>query len=273
MSVATKNKFIVILILLIGILLIFWLSIKPSNDRDWSLDQSVLPYAEIDGDLVNIYNIRNFTYESTTSYTPNYYDATFNINDIRSIDYVVEPFSDWEGSAHTFLTFGFADDRYVSISVEIRKEKGESFSALKGLFKQYELMYVIGDERDLIKLRSNYRKDQVYLYPIKTSHERMKELFLGMIEEANHLKDNPKFYNTLTATCTTEIVKHVNKISPNRVPFSYKILFPGYSDRLVYDLGLIDTDLSFEETRSKYLINDKAFEYADAEDFSIKIRQ
>jgi len=258
---------------IIGVLCIIWFSIRPSNNRDWSLDQSILSFAEINENLVNIHNIRNFTYASTTSYTPNYYNKTFDLDKIKSVDYIVEPFSEWAGSAHTFLTFGFEDNQYVSISIEIRKEKGESFSALKGLFKQYELMYVIADEKDVIKLRSNYRKDQVYLYPIKTTKEKMRALFLDMVQKANCLKDHPEFYNTLTDTCTTKIAKHVNKISPKRIPFSFKILFPGYSDRLVYDLGLIDTSLSFEEIRAKYIINEKALKYANDPDFSIKIRE
>jgi len=218
-------------------------------------------------------DVRNFTYTSTTSYTSAYYDQRYDLNNIESVDYVVEPFSEWAGSAHTFLTFGFEDNKFVSISIEIRKEKGENFSAFKGLFKQYELMYVIADEKDVIKLRSNFRKDQVYLYPIKISKEKMQALFLDMVQEANYLNDHPKFYNTLTDTCTTEIAKHVNKISPKKIPFSYKILFPGYSDRFIYDLGLIDTNLPFGQIRSKYNINKKSLEYADDPNFSVKIRQ
>jgi len=250
-----------------------WLGVQPSNNRDWALDQAILPYAEVSDNLVTIYNVRNFTYASTTSYTPAYYNKTYDLNQITSVDYIVSPFSDWEGSAHTFLSFGFEEDIYVSISIEIRKEKGESFSPLKGLFKQYEIMYVVGDEQDLVKLRTNYRKDQVYMYPIKISKEKSRELFLSMIQKVNRLKETPQFYNTLTSTCTTEIAKHVNLISPKKIPFSYKVLFPGYSDRLVYDLGLIDTDLPFEEIRTRFNINQKALLYAGSPDFSVKIRE
>ncbi len=272
-KMSKKRKFALALVVLIGVLLVMWFSVRPSNDRDWSLDQAVLPSAEINENLVTIHNIRNFTYASTTSYTPAYYDRTFDLEKIRSVDYVFEPFSGGDASAHTFVTFGFEGDKYVSISIEIRKEKGEGFSALKGLFKQYELMYVIADEKDVIKLRSNYRKDRVYLYPIKTTKEKMRALFLDMVQRANYLRDHPEFYNTITDTCTTNIAKHVNKISPKRVPFSFKILLPGYSDRLVYDLGLIDTDLPFDEMRAKYLINEKALKYADDPDFSVRIRE
>ncbi len=268
-----SRKITLMLAIIICTLLVVWFSIRPSNDRNWSLDQAVLASAEINGNIIKIHNIRNFTYASTTSYTPAYYDKTFDLNKIKSVDYVVEPFSDWEGSAHTFVTFGFEGDEYVSISIEIRKEKGESFSALKGLFKRFEIMYVIADERDVIKLRTNFRKDQVYLYPIKTTKEKMQGLFLDMLAKANELKDKPEFYNTLTDTCTTNLAKHVNKITPKRIPFSFKVLFPGYSDRLVYDLGLIDTTLPFEQIRTKYRINDRAMQYANHPDFSVKIRE
>ena len=220
--------------------------IRPSSDRDWNTDQAVAPVVEISDHLVSIKNIRNFTYASTTSYIPNYYDKTFDINKIKKVWYVVEPFAGLIGAAHTFVSFEFEDDQFVSISVEIRKEKGESFSALKGLFRQYELMYVIADERDVIKLRSNHRKDLVYVYPIKADKEKVKELFLDMVRRADKLSEEPEFYNTLTSTCTTNIVKHVNKITPGRISFSHEILFPAASDRLAYEAGLIDTDLSLQ---------------------------
>jgi hypothetical protein len=264
-----------ILLILLGLAIAyagFLLLTKPSNDRNWAEDQKILPYAEIDNDLITIYNIRNFTYETTDSYIPNYYDKTFDLNAIKSVDFILEPFSEFAGAAHTFLSFGFESDEYVSISVEIRKEKGEQFSALKGLFNQYEIMYVVADERDVIKLRSNYRKDNVYVYPAKTTKEKKQALFLDMIKKVNELQTNPKFYHTLTTTCTTEIVKHINTITPNKIPLSYKALLPGYSDELAFELNLIDTELPLEEARSIFLINDRAKQYADDPNFSKLIR-
>ena len=256
------------------VLIVVHLTIKPSNDRDWSLDQKVLPYADIDQNLVNVHNVRNFSYDSTTSYTPDYYDKTFDLDKIKRVWYVVEPFSGIPGSAHTFLSFEFDGNQFVSISVEIRKEKGETYSPIKGLFNQYELMYVIADERDVIKLRSNYRKDLVYLYPGRTTVEKAQKLFLDMIERANILKDHPEFYNTITNTCTTNIVRHINKITPDKVPFfNLRVLLPANSDKLAHDLGLIDTDLPFDQARGKFFINDRAVKYADSADFSVKIRE
>lgn len=246
---------------------------QPSNSRDWAKDQKVLSTAVIEDDTVQISNIRNFNYRTMSDYDIAYYDKEFNLNKIESLWYIVEPFSDWKGAAHTFLSFGFTNGEYVAISVEIRKEVGEEFSTWKGLLKQYEIMYVIGDERDLVKLRSNYRKDDVYLYPVKASPEKIQELFVSMLEKASELYENPQFYNTATNTCTSAIASHINQISTKRIPFSYKVLLPGYSDELAYDLDLIDTTLSFEEARSFYKINDRAMRYADDPNFSRRIRE
>lgn len=246
---------------------------KPSNDKDWNPDQSILPKAEIDGNLVTIRNVRNFSYASTKDFTPSYYDKTYDTDRLKKVWFVVEPFSGYKGAAHTFLSFEFEDDAFVSISVEIRKERGESFDAFKGLLNQYELMYVAADERDVVNLRSNYRHDQVYVYPIKADQQKAKLVFMDMITRMNKLAADPEFYNTLTSTCTTNIVSHVNKISPERVPFSLKVLFPANSDQLAYDIGLIDTDLPFTEARAKYLINDRAIKYADDPMFSVRIRE
>lgn len=267
-------KVVTVLILTIAIgYCILILTVRPSNTRDWSVDQAVLPTVSIENNLVHIKNVRNFSYASTTSYTPAYYDKTYDINKLKKVYFVVEPFSGYVGAAHTFLSFEFEDSVFVSISVEIRKEKGESFSALKGLLRQYELMYVIADERDVVKLRSNYRKDNVYVYPVKADAEKVKKLFLSMIERTDKLSKHPEFYNTLTSTCTTNIVDHVKEITDKKIPFDWSILFPANSDAFAYNLGLIDTDLSFEKAREKFLINEKALRYADDPMFSVKIRE
>ena len=244
--------------------------VRPSNDRDWSVDQSVLPYAEFAGPLVTIHHVRNFRYQTVDHYAPAWYDRTYDLRQLDGAWFVVEPFGSFAGAAHTFVTFGFANGDYVAISIEIRKEKGEEFSALKGLLRQYEVMYVVGDELDLIRLRTNYRKDAVYLYPIRTTPERRQAIFASMLRRANELRSHPEFYNTLTNTCTTNLVRHVNEIVPGRIPLRPGVLLPGYSDRLAYDLGLIDTPLPFEEARRRFRINEKA--EGPEEGFSERIR-
>jgi hypothetical protein len=258
-------------IVLVAIVVVGARVVQPSNDRDWAVDQAVLASAEIQRPLVTIHDIRNFSYQATDRYTVSYYDRTFDLRKLDSVWFVVEPFGQ-PGAAHTFVSFGFGDE-YVAISIEIRKEKGESFSALKGLLRRYELMYVIGDERDLIRLRSNYRKDPVYLYRINATPEKIEAMFLSMLARANELRDHPEFYNTLTNTCTTNLVRHVNAIANDRVPFNPAVLLPSSSDRLAYDIGLIDHTFTFAETRRRAWINEKAEKAAEDADFSRKIRE
>lgn len=253
---------------------IFSLIVRPSLTRNWNADMKVLARSEFKDNLVSITNIRNNNYRSTTDYDVRYYDKTFDLNKLDSVWYMVEPFSGHgAGAAHTLVSFGFTDGSYVSISVEIRKEVGEKFGAVSGLLRQFELVYVVADERDVIKLRSNYRHDKVYLYPVKTTKENMQKLFVSMLERGNKLATEPEFYNTLTSTCTTNIVSHVNDIVPGRVPFSLKVLMPAYSDELAYKIGLIDNTKPLEEMHAKYLINDRAEKWADSAEFSKRIRE
>ena len=265
-----------------------WSLPRPSNDRPWVANQAVLPEAEFRGDVVRVRNVRNTRYDTPDQYQPRYDDRTYDLGRLTRAWFVVEPFSDFGGAAHTFLSFEFAgpptpetvpsgemmtaQPDFVSISVEVRKEVGESFSPLGGLLKRYEIIYVVADERDAIGLRANHRQDDVYLYPVTAPPDRVRALFVAMLEAANRLRDRPQFYNTVTNTCTTNIVGHVNELVPGRIPWSPKILFPGYSDRLAYDLGLIDTDLPYEAIRERFRINDAARRFADREDFSAGIR-
>ncbi len=253
---------------------IFALIVRPSLTRDWTPDQQVLSHSEFSGNKVAITNIRNINYRTTSDYDVRYYDKTFDLDKLESVWFVVEPFSGHGfGAAHTLLSFGFEGGEYVSISVEIRKEKGESFGVFKGLVRQYEVVYVVADEQDVLKLRSNYRKDKVFLYPAKTTKENMRKIFVSMLTRANKLAVGPEFYNTLTNTCTTNIVSHVNEIVKGRVPLSYKVLMPAYSDELAQKVGLIDNSIPLDELRAKYLINDRALKYANDPKWSQRIRE
>jgi hypothetical protein len=252
--------------------LLFALIVRPSNDRDWHADQARVATADIGGDAVTIHNVRNATYRSPTDFDLRWETRRYDLSRLASVWFVVEPFADWRGPAHTFLSFGFDDGEYIAISVEIRKERDETFSPLRGLLRQYEIAYVIGDERDLIGLRANHRKDDVFLYPIRATHDQMRALFVSMLERANRIAAEPEFYNTLSNTCTSNIVDHIESIAPGRVPWSYKTLLPAYADDLAYDLGLIDTDLPRETYRAAHRINALAAAAADTDDFSTRIR-
>ena len=246
---------------------------RPSNDRDWLPNEAVMPSVMVRGRLVDVRNVRVTTYRGTDDYTPAYDDRTFDLDRLVRVWFVVEPFSKWGGAAHTFLSFEFEGPEFVAISVEARKERGETYHFLKGLFRRYELLYIVGDERDLVRLRSNYRRDDVFLYPIRTAPEKARALFVEMLERANRLREHPEFYNTLTSNCTSNIVRHVNRLVPGRVPFSLRWMFPGYADRLAYDLGLIETELPFDSIRPRHRINDRALRYGEALDFSVRIRE
>ena len=243
----------------------------PSNQRSWGADQRVLATAEINEPVVRIHNVRNCQYRTEKDYTVRYYDKTFNLNELNSVWFFVVPFPEMPSLAHTMLSFGFADRDYVAVSVEIRKESGEKYAPVKGMLGTFEIMYVVGDERDLVALRANYRLDEVYMYRARATPEQARALFVDMLQRANKLAREPEFYNTLTNNCTTNILNHVNRLRTNTVP-TWRVLLPGLSDRLAYDLGLLDTNLSFEETKLRAKINRRAYEWRDSPEFSVAIR-
>ena len=251
-----------------------WLLRKPSNSRDWSPDQVVLPEARFDGNLVEITGIRDCSYRSTTDFTVAHRDRAFDLTRLERLDFFVEPFAGWRGPAHTFLSFGFDDGEQLAISIEVRREKGEEFSVLGGLTRQFELMYVVATERDLVGLRSVHRGNRVYRYPIRADVERIRKMMVAMLRRANGLRDRPEFYNTLSNTCTTNIVRHLNEVSDRRVPWwNPRVLFPGYSDRLAQALGLIDSPFSVETDRESFEVGEVVREAIDDPGFSRRIRE
>ena len=262
----------VVAILLAGYI-IFLFVVSPSNNRDWVADNAVLSYADIKGDEVIIHNVRSNVYRSTLDFDSHYYDETYDLNKLYAVDFIVAPFH--PPSAHTFMSFGFEDGKHVAISIEARREKDESYDIFKGMLRQFEMIYVIADEADVIKLRTNYRDDgTVYMYPIKVSKEKAKALFLDMLNKVNELKDKPEFYNTITNNCTSALVKHVNNIADPeaQIGFSWKYVLPAYAGNLAYDMGLINDTGTFEELQKKYSIKAKAISCQDVVDFSKCIR-
>jgi hypothetical protein len=244
----------------------------PSNDLVWAADQEILPFAEFDGDVIHVKNIRNFEYLSRDEYVQNYYDKTVLISDIESVDYIVEPLAS-VAVAHTLLSFGLKDGSRIAISIEIRKEAGEEFSPIKGIFEEYEIMYVVVDERDALTLRAVHRDNPVYIYPTVAPKEAVQQLFVNMLERATALRDTPEFYNTLTNTCATRIADHINEIIPSRVGWDYRILLPKDSDLLAYELGFIDNSIPLDELRETYLANERIKANVDDPNFSVVIRE
>jgi hypothetical protein len=268
-----KKRILVVTLAVVLLALIGWVSIRPSNNRSWSVGQERLPHAIFTGDSVTIRDIRNFDYDTAGNPTAFVYDRrSYDLRKLQTVWFVLAPFEpDNRGPAHSFLSFGFADSQYVAVSVEARKEKDESYTILKGILKRYEIMYVIGDERDLIRLRVA-RGDTTYLYPIKTTPEKVRALFVQMLQRANQLRAEPEFYNTLTNNCTTNILSHANSVATKKIPYGREVLLPGYADELARELGLIDTDLSIEEARRRFQINDRARAAFGDSLFSTRIR-
>jgi hypothetical protein len=249
----------------------WFLVIPPSNERDWQPDVAVLPYAEISGDKVTIHGIRNCDYRSESDYTVQHYDKTLNLAELQSADfYVVYWGSPW--IAHTMLSFGFGGDDYVCFSIETRKEKGENYSAIKGFFRQFELTYVVGDERDLVRLRTNYRGEQVYLYHLNTDPALARLVFLDYIKEVNHLKAHPEWYNALTSNCTTNIRGHTKAYVKN-AHFDWRILLNGRIDEMAYERKTLDQSLPFAELKARSLIDENAKAADQSPQFSKRIRE
>ncbi len=265
----TLVGFLVVFVLLVG----WWLSIAARNDRDWQPEVAVLPSAVIAGDRVTLRNIRDFDYRTETDFTPRYYDRTFDLQQLDSVDLIAVY---WAGDAiaHIMVSFGFAGQDFVAFSIETRKERAEGYSAIKGFFKQYELVYVVGDERDLIGARTTYRhpREDVYLYRTRLPPERARSLFLGYLRRINQLTREPEFYNTLTTNCATNVVRHV-QLAGGRARYNWKILLSGYAPEYAYELGSLDTSLPFAELRRLSYVNARAQAADKAPDFSRRIRE
>lgn len=249
----------------------WWLTLQPSNDRNWRPDIAVLPYAEINGNHVTIHNIRNCDYRTETDYDARHYDKSLDLDKLRTVDlYMV-----YWGSpliAHTMMSFGFQDGEHVCFSIETRNEQGEGYSALKGLFRQFEITYVISDERDVVRLRTNYRQgEEVYLYRLRASPERIRELFLDYLQRANHLREHPEWYNAVTDNCTTGI--RAQRAAADRAPWDWRMLVNGRGDELLYERGALATNLPLAELKERGHINARARAADKAVDFSHLIRQ
>lgn len=245
---------------------------QPSNDRDWVDEQKVLASAEISGDKVRIKNVRNAQFFTYRDCLVDYYDKTYDLTKIKGVDFVVIPFANNKAIAHTLLSFGFEGGDYVGVSVEVRLEKGEAYNSAAGLLGQFELIYVVADEHDLLPVRPEFRHVDVLLYHTKATPAQSRALFLDVMKRVNQLHDHPEFYDTFRNNCTTNIVRHINTLAPNRVPYDYRVILPGYSDELAYELGLIDNTLPFAEVRRRARISDAILEYKDEPRFSQLIR-
>lgn len=268
-----ERIFLIAFLLTLTAGLAWWLSQKPSLQRDWEEQDARLPTISWSGNTVFIDNIRNHNWTSDTDFTPNYLSEIYDINTINSLYYIITPFSDKDGPAHVMLSFGFEDGRKVVISGEIRKERGESFDILKGVMNQYELQYVIATEEDVIKLRTNYRNNTVIMYPVETPREYMSHIFRSMLIRADKFNSEPEFYNTFWNNCTTSLLMHANALRKEKISWNKYLILPSHSDEILYKEGLIKTNLSLSDARAYYTISDIAKNAPENADFSEIIRK
>jgi hypothetical protein len=250
----------------------WWLTQQPRHDRVWQADVAELPWAEINGDAVTVHNIRNFDYQTETEFTPRWETRTVRLSQLTGVDLFINYWgSPW--MAHPIASFQFADAPPLAFSIETRKEEGESYSAIGGLYRQFELIFIAADERDVVRLRTNYRKgEDAYLYRTRISPERARERFLEYLTSINQLKDRPRWYNAITTNCTTAI--RTQHPPGERLPFDWRLLVNGKGDELLFEQHQIETGgLAFPDLRSKALINIQARAAGQSPDFSRLIRQ
>lgn len=239
----------------------------------WRADMLILPYVEFRGDEIVLRNVRNCVYRTESDYDVRHYDMRFRLDAVRTVDFLVVPFKESDLLAHTMLSFGLDDGRHFIISVEARIGQDQDYSAVAGTTRQFPLMYIVGDERDLILLRARVRQVDVHLYRGRAEPQQVQDLLVDMLARVNKLQQQPEYYDTLTNNCTTNLVQHVNKLRPGRIPYDWRVLLPGHSDRLAYELGLLEVQGPFEVARASSRINELALAYANDPEFSKRIRR
>jgi hypothetical protein len=253
--------------------LAWWLSLSPSDDRPWQADVDRTAWAEITGDQVTIHNLRNFDYRTETDFTPHWETRQVDLAQIKAADIFLTFWgSPW--IAHPIVSFQFGDNQHVAFSIETRKVIGDSYSAFRGFFRQYELIYIVADERDVIRLRSNYRTgEEVYLYRTTATPEAARAVFLDYLRSLNDLHVRPQFYNAVTSNCTSNIRIHTGAISGSLPPWDWRLLLNGKSDEYAYQHGRLAGDLPFDQLKAQAHINDVARTADQSPDFSRIIRQ
>jgi hypothetical protein len=256
---------------LVAAVVVYWLLIPPSNNRNWRKDVAVLPHADVKGNLVTIHDIRDFNYRTTTDFDVHYYDKTYDLDKLRTVDFFM---SFWAPMpfCHTMVTFGFEGGDHLCVSIETRPQENQGYSPLAACFKQFELIYVAGDERDIVRLRTNFRDESVYLYHIQTTPEGMRRFFLRYCERMNDLWARPEWYCTLTRNCTTDIPRRDGG-TYGLFPESWKIIINGFVDRFLYRQGSLDQNVPLIELRKLGHINTRGQNAGDDPDFSHQIRQ
>lgn len=250
-------------------------AMTPSNDRSWVNDNQRLASVEITGDKAHIKNVRDFSWRTTKDYDERWIDMTINLNKVRKIWFILEYFSpERKEMAHTILSYEFDDGRRLACSIEVRRKEGSRFHPLKGMFRSYELIYVWGTESDIIGVRSRCRrKSKTHLFEgVVLGPGNERRMLESYLRRTNKLAKDPEWYNTITNTCTTNIVNHVNEVYPGRVPWAIGVLMPGLSPKMLLRNNLVKSSGNIDETMESSLIDSISEKWDDSRDFGDWIR-
>jgi len=252
------------------IVLGWYFSLRPSNNREWAPDVAMLPWIEVHGNQIAVHNLRCFEYRSETDFTPTWRDQTFDLDQLQTLDAALCYWGS-PALAHGIVSFGFSDGQYLAISIETRKEKFESYSAIEGFFRQYELIYVVADERDVLRLRTNYRNEDVFLYHTRITPQQARRTLLSYVDEINSLRDRPEWYNALTSNCITSVVPHM-KAGRSAAHYTWRTFLSGYVAEQAYQNGQLDDSVLFERLQARSHINAAARAAPNDSHFSEVIR-
>ena len=258
--------------LMIAALLFWWNAIPASNNRDWADEVAHIVAGVVNGPEVTLANVRNFDWRSPTDYTVRWENRSYDLDKLASVDLLLSYWSS-PAIAHTLVSFGFDDGQFVTFSVEIRKERHESFSEIGGFFKQFEMSVIAADERDIVRVRTNVRKEDVYLYRLNIPRPAMRSLFLSYVDTANGLNETPQYYNTITANCTTIVFAMINHIVSGALPLDYRLIFSGYLPSYIIDVNGFTPGFTLEQLQSGGAVSARARAADNAPDFSRRIRE
>lgn len=248
----------------------WWISIKPSSDRDWAPDVAHGVTADIGGSDIVLHNVRNFDWRSETDFVPRWETRRYSLDRLTSVDLISSVWAS-PAIAHTLISFGFADNRHVVFSAEVRRERNEEFSEVGGFFKEFELVMIAADENDILRLRTNIRREDVMLLPLQLTEAQARALFSAYVERANQLARQPEFYQTLTTNCTT-VIFELARLVDKRVPMDWRILVSGYLPAYLYGLGVIRSDIPLEAVLQNAAISRRAQNAPPLADYSRVIR-
>jgi len=252
-------------------LLLAWSgSISASNDKNWAVDVVHGITGIVDGDRLSVRNLRNFSWRTEADYITRWEDRTYDLSKLRSLDLFLVY---WMGPsiAHTIMSFGFDDGRYLDFSIELRRTQNDQYSAVAGFFKTNELVFIGADERDLMTLRK-VRNEQIQLYRLRTPPERARALLVEYVKQANDLAINPRFYNTLTTNCTTAIFDMMHAVTSS-IPFDWRIILTGHLPDYLYEHGAVDTRIPIEELRERADVTGRVDGSLTEVEFSSRIRE